>query len=77
MWLRALCMCAQVCVSWRTGVDSKHERIQLIRERHRKLILEPRRRMEYALLDDWNEEPVFDDDELAGRLVHVDRVSEE
>ena len=58
-------------------MDSKHERIQLIRERHRKLILEPRRRMEYALLDDWNEEPVFDDDELAGRLVHVDRVSEE
>ena len=58
-------------------MDSKHERIQLIRERYRKLILEPRRRMEYALLEDWSEEPIFDDGGLAGKFVQLERVSEE
>ena len=46
-------------------MDSKQARIQLIRERHRKLILEPRRRKEYALVERWDDEPLFDDEALA------------
>jgi hypothetical protein len=58
------------------SVDSK-ERIRLIRERHRKLILEPRGRMEYALFDQWEEEPMLEEEELAGKLAHVDPVNED
>ena len=58
-------------------MDLKQQRIRLIRERHRKLILEPRRRMEYALLEDWDDEPVFDDECLAGKFVQLDNTLEE
>ena len=58
-------------------MDSKRARMELIRERHRKLILEPRRRMEYALLEDWDEEPLFDDEELAGKYAQLDRIGRE
>jgi len=54
-------------------VDTKASRIEMIRERHRKLILEPRQRMEYALLEDWDEEPLFDDEELAGKFAQANR----
>ena len=49
-------------------MELKQRRIRLIRERHRKLILESRPRIEYALLEDFEEEPLFDDDELARRF---------
>ena len=53
-------------------MDSKRARIDLIRERHRKLILEPRRQMEYALLEHWDsEDPMFDDDDLADRFARM------
>ncbi len=58
-------------------MDSKRARIELIRQRHRKLILEPRRRIEYALLDDWDEEPLFDDVELASRYSRLGDVQYE
>jgi len=43
------------------------DRLQLIRERHRKVILEPRKRQEFDILDDWNEEFDFVDEELLSR----------
>ena len=49
----------------------KRARIALIRERHRKLILEPRRRMEYALVEDWEDEPLLDDTELVAASAQV------
>ena len=58
-------------------MDSKQARIQLIRERYRKLILEPRRRIEYALVDDFDDEPLFDDEELAGKYARLDDADEE
>jgi hypothetical protein len=58
-------------------MDTKHERMRLIRERHRKLILEPRRRIEYALLDDFEEEPLFDDEELASSFAKADESTKE
>ena len=58
-------------------MDTKQARIQLIRERYRKLILEPRRRLEYPLLDEWDDEPLFDDEELAGRFVRVTQGEED
>ena len=45
----------------------KIDRLQLIRERHRKIILEPRRKQEFHILDDWNEEFDFVDEELLTR----------
>ena len=48
-------------------MDWKTLRLALIRERYRKLILEPRRKMEYAPVDEWDGEPLFDDAELAGK----------
>jgi hypothetical protein len=52
-------------------MDSK-ARIRLIRERHRKVILEPRRRIQYDPLDSWDDEPLFDDEELATSFSQVD-----
>lgn len=45
----------------------KIDRLQLIRERHRKVILEPRKRQEFDIFDDWNEEFDFVDEELLSR----------
>ena len=54
-------------------METKRSRIELIRQRHRKLILEPRRQIEYALVDDWDDEPLYDDEEeLAGACVQSD-----
>ncbi|MFH1730327.1 MAG: hypothetical protein ABIF82_01585 [Planctomycetota bacterium] len=47
-------------------MDTSKSRIELIRQRHRKLVLEPRRRIEYALVGDWDGEPLFDEDDLVG-----------
>ena len=47
-------------------MDTRKSRIELIRQRHRKLILEPKRRKEYALADDWDDEPLHDDEDLVG-----------
>ena len=58
-------------------MDLSKNRIELIRERHRKLILEPRERMEYALLEDWDEEPTLDEEDVVGRLAQIDSRSEE
>jgi len=59
-------------------MDSKQARIQLIRERYRKLILEPRRRMEYpVLVEDFDEEPLFDDEVLAGKYARLGKAREE
>lgn len=58
-------------------MDLKRARIELIRERHRKLILEPRRQMEYALLEQWEEDPLFDDEELASRFAQLCGVADE
>ena len=45
----------------------KIDRLQLIRERHRKVILEPRGGKEFDIFDDWNEEFDFVDEELLTR----------
>ena len=58
-------------------MDLKEQRIRLIRERHRKLILEARQRLEYALLEDWDETPLFDDEELAGKFAQLTGHTEE
>ena len=47
-------------------MDTGKSRIELIRQRHRKLILEARRQIEYALVDDWDDEPLFEEDDLVG-----------
>ena len=54
-------------------MSHKTERLQLIRERHRKVILEPRRRVELEVSDDWNDDFDLVDEELLSReLRHVD-----
>ena len=45
----------------------KIDRLQLIRERHRKVILEPRESKEFDIFDGWNEEFDFVDEELLSR----------
>ena len=52
-------------------MDTSKSRIELIRQRHRKLILEARRRIEYALTDDWDDEPLRDDEDLVGVAVQL------
>jgi hypothetical protein len=52
-------------------MDIRKSRIDLIRQRHKKLILEPRQRIEYALTDDWDDEPVVDEDDLVGACVQM------
>ena len=47
-------------------MDRRQSRIDLIRQRHKKLILEPRRRMEYALVDDWDDDPLDGEEDLVG-----------
>jgi predicted nucleic acid-binding OB-fold protein len=49
----------------------KIDRLQLIRERHRKVILEPRERKEFDIFDEWNEEFDFVDEELLTRQLRV------
>ena len=44
-----------------------HDRLQLIRERHRKLILEPRMKLELQDFDAWDDDYDFGDEELLTR----------
>ncbi len=55
----------------------KTDRLQLIRERHRKVILEPRERKEFDIFDEWNEEFDFVDEELLTRQLRVPDNKEE
>ena len=52
-------------------MDERKTRIQLIRERHKKLILEPKQRIEYALREPWDEDPFLEDEEPVGVGVDV------
>jgi hypothetical protein len=58
-------------------VDWKMERMRLIRERHRKLILEPKTKIEYPVVEHWDEEPLFDDESLAEKYAQVGPNKEE
>ncbi|MFW6161499.1 MAG: hypothetical protein ACODAJ_01950 [Planctomycetota bacterium] len=49
----------------------KTDRLQLIRERHRKVILEPRERKEFDIFDDWSEPFDFVDEELLTRQLRM------
>ena len=57
----------------------RKERLQLIRERHRKLILAPRERIQMeAFAEDWDDTFVFfDEDNPATRKVGVGEEEEE
>ncbi len=48
-------------------VDRVVDRLQLIRERHRKLILEPRSKVEFEFFDEWNEDFESVDEQLLSR----------
>ena len=48
-------------------MSHKIDRLQLIRERHKKVILEPREKMGFDIFDQWNEEFDFVDEELLTR----------
>jgi virulence-associated protein VagC len=49
-------------------MSHKVDRLQLIRERHRKLILEPRSKvMDFDLFDEWNEDFEMVDEHLLSR----------
>ncbi|MFW6158331.1 MAG: hypothetical protein ACOC8E_03130 [Planctomycetota bacterium] len=56
-------------------MDSKRARLRLIRERHRKLVLESRLALGYALSKRSDDEVYFDDDELAARFTSTDEHS--
>ncbi|MFC1806041.1 hypothetical protein ACFL09_03580 [Planctomycetota bacterium] len=55
----------------------KIDRLQLIRERHRKVILEPRERKEFDIFDGWNDEFDFVDEELLSRQMTAARDKED
>ena len=49
-------------------MSHKVDRLQLIRERHRKLILEPRSKvMDFDLFDEWNEDFEMVDEPVLSR----------
>ena len=52
-------------------MSHKIDRLELIRERHRKVILEPRRTKAFHVFDDWNEGFDFVDEELLTRQLRV------
>jgi len=51
-------------------MSHKVDRLQLIRERHRKVILEPREKVQFDPFGDWNEDFDFVDEELLTRQLH-------
>jgi predicted nucleic acid-binding OB-fold protein len=57
-------------------MSHKVDRLQLIRERHRKVILEPRKKVEFDIFDDWNEEVDFIDEELLTRQLRERRAED-
>ena len=55
----------------------RKQRLQLIRDRHRELILVPRERVEQeAFHDDWEDFDCFEDEELMTKLVVSDEDEE-
>jgi len=48
-------------------MSQKVDRLQLIRERHRKLILEPRSKVEFEFFDDWAEDLGVPEEQLVAR----------
>jgi hypothetical protein len=52
-------------------MDFTQSRLELIRERHRKLILEPRGEFEYPLFDTFEDEPSAGEDDLAARRLSI------
>ena len=48
-------------------MSHKLDRLQLIRERHRKIILEPRKKVELDVFDDWSDDFDLVDEELLAR----------
>jgi hypothetical protein len=58
-------------------MSHKIDRLQLIRERHRKVILEPREKVAFdAFEDDWAHEHDFIDEELLARDLRARRGDE-
>jgi len=54
-------------------VRRKNDRLQLIRERHRELILAPRERVEVEIFqDDWNDFDCFDDEDMVRKFMAPD-----
>lgn len=51
----------------------KLRRLELIRERHRKLILEPKRKIEGDLFDDWADDDEFAEDEMLASELRFQR----
>ncbi len=45
-------------------MSHKLDRLQLIRERHRKLILEPRSKVEFEFFDEWRDDFELPDEPL-------------
>ena len=58
-------------------VKNKAQRLQLIRERYRKLILQPRLDTELALRDDWEEDYDLAPDELMPHDLLIEEEDEE
>ena len=57
-------------------MSHKLDRLQLIRERHRKLILEPRSKVELEFFDDWHEDFDLAEEEFLVRDLR-DRLEDE
>jgi len=57
-------------------MSHKLDRLQLIRERHRKVILEPRKKVELDVFDDWSDDFDMLDEELLTRELR-DRTDED
>ena len=55
----------------------RKQRLQLIRERHRELILAPRERVQLEVFhDDWEDFDCFEDEEFMSKLVVTDEDEE-
>ena len=48
-------------------MSHKVDRLQLIRERHRKLILEPRSKVDFEFFDDWHDDFDLTEEQLLVR----------
>ena len=51
----------------------KLQRLELIRERHRKLILEPRSKMNLEMFEAWEEDDEFSEDEMLASELRFQR----
>jgi hypothetical protein len=57
-------------------MSHKLDRLQLIRERHRKIILEPRKKVELDVWEDWSDDFDFVDEAVLSRHLR-DRTDED